>query len=42
MSVVGTKGAPHVHAWELRDVEFDTWGQVRLYECRGCPDIRYV
>jgi hypothetical protein len=34
--------APHAHAWELRAVEFDTWGQVRYYECLGCPCVRYV
>ncbi len=34
--------APHVHAWELRAVEFDTWGQVSYYECLGCPHVRYV
>jgi hypothetical protein len=34
--------APHVHEWELRAVEFDTWGQVSLYECRGCPRVRYA
>jgi hypothetical protein len=34
--------APHVHVWELRAVEFDTWGQVSLYECEGCPSVRYV
>jgi hypothetical protein len=54
MSVVSTSGpesssvrpdpldAPHVHAWELRAVEFDTWGRVSYYECLGCPDVRYV
>jgi hypothetical protein len=54
MSAVGTRGdesapvardrldAPHVHAWELRAVEFDTWGQVSFYECLGCPSVRYV
>jgi hypothetical protein len=36
------KDAPHVHAWELRAVEFDTWGQVSYYECLGCPGVRYV
>lgn len=35
-------GGPHVHAWELRAVEFDTWGQVSYYECLGCPGVRYV
>jgi hypothetical protein len=35
-------GAPHVHVWELRAVEFDTWGQVSLHECLGCPAVRYV
>jgi hypothetical protein len=35
-------GGPHVHAWELRAVEFDAWGQVSLYECLGCPRVRYV
>ena len=34
--------SPHVHAWELRAVEFDTWGQVSLYECEGCASVRYV
>jgi hypothetical protein len=34
--------APHVHVWELRDVEFDSWGQVSFYECLGCPGVRYV
>lgn len=34
--------APHVHTWELRAVEFDSWGQVSLYECLGCPRVRYV
>ncbi len=33
---------PHVHVWELRAVEFDTWGQVSLYECLGCPRVRYA
>lgn len=33
---------PHVHTWELRAVEFDDWGQVSLYECLGCPSVRYV
>jgi hypothetical protein len=54
MSVAGTTGpdslvvprdsldGPHVHTWELRAVEFDTWGQVSLYECLGCPGVRYV
>jgi len=54
MSVAGTSAAeslpvphdpleaPHVHAWELRAVEFDTWGQVSYYECLGCPGVRYV
>jgi hypothetical protein len=32
----------HVHVWELRAVEYDTWGQVSLYECRDCPRVRYV
>ncbi|HEX7717094.1 MAG TPA: hypothetical protein VF416_07385 [Marmoricola sp.] len=35
-------GAPHVHEWALRAVEFDTWGQVSLYECLGCPRVRYA
>jgi hypothetical protein len=35
-------GARHVHEWALRAVEFDTWGQVRFYECLGCPRVRYV
>ena len=34
--------APHVHIWELRAVEFDTWGQVSFYECLGCPGVRYA
>ena len=34
--------ALHVHVWELRAVEFDTWGQVSYYECLGCPSVRYV
>jgi len=34
--------APHVHAWELRAVEYDSWGQVSFYECRGCPGVRYA
>jgi hypothetical protein len=34
--------APHVHAWELRAVEFDTWGQVSFYECLGCASVRYA
>jgi hypothetical protein len=34
--------APHVHTWELRAEEFDTWGRVSLYECLGCPAVRYV
>ena len=34
--------APHVHAWELRAVEYDTWGQVSLYECDGCAGVRYA
>jgi hypothetical protein len=34
--------APHVHLWELRAVEFDTWGRVSYYECLGCPHVRYV
>jgi hypothetical protein len=54
MSVLGTSSAasiglsrdlldaPHVHEWELRDVEFDSWGQVSYYECIGCPGVRYV
>lgn len=33
---------PHLHTWELRAVEFDDWGQVSLYECLGCPAVRYV
>lgn len=33
---------PHVHVWELRDVEFDSWGQVSMYECLGCARVRYV
>ena len=33
---------PHVHTWELRDVEYDTWGQVSFYECLTCPAVRYV
>jgi len=32
---------PHVHTWELRAVEFDTWGKVSLYECLGCSRVRY-
>jgi len=32
----------HVHLWELRAVEFDTWGQVSYYECLGCPQVRYL
>lgn len=35
-------GAPHVHSWELRAVELDNWGQVRLYECLGCARVRYA
>jgi len=54
MSVVGTSAAesfasprdpldaPHVHTWELRAVEFDTFGQVSYYECLGCSGARYV
>jgi hypothetical protein len=54
MSVAGTTASksvaaqrkpvepPHVHIWELRAVEYDTWGQVSLYECVGCPRVRYV
>jgi hypothetical protein len=34
--------ASHVHTWELRDVEYDTWGQVSFYECLACPAVRYV
>lgn len=34
--------APHVHAWELRAVEEDTWGKVGYYECLGCPRVRYL
>ena len=34
--------APHVHAWELRAVEYDSWGQVSFYECLGCPGVRYA
>jgi hypothetical protein len=34
--------APHVHRWELRAVEFDTWGQVSYYECLDCPEVRYI
>jgi hypothetical protein len=34
--------APHVHVWELRAVEFDSWGQVSFYECLGCPGVRYA
>jgi hypothetical protein len=33
---------PHIHTWVLRAVEFDTWGQVSLYECEDCPSVRYV
>ena len=54
MSAVGTSAGesvavdrdpldvPHVHSWELRAVEFDTWGQVSFYECLGCPGVRYA
>jgi hypothetical protein len=54
MTVVATSAAPsvtgrreelevpHVHEWELRDVEYDSWGQVSFYECVGCPGVRYV
>ncbi|MGY2875640.1 hypothetical protein ACVW00_002830 [Marmoricola sp. URHA0025 HA25] len=54
MHVVGTSAAeslsaprdpfdaPHVHVWELRAVEFDTWGRVSYYECLDCPGVRYV
>jgi len=38
----GAAAAPHVHAWELRAVEFDTWGRVSFYECLGCPEVRYA
>ena len=41
-SLVVPHDARHVHAWELRAVEFDTWGQVSYYECLGCPGVRYV
>lgn len=34
--------APHVHEWELRAVEYDSWGQVSFYECTGCPGVRYA
>ena len=34
--------APHVHVWELRAVEFDTWGQVSFFECLGCAGVRYA
>jgi hypothetical protein len=33
---------PHLHTWELRAVEFDTWGQVSYYECLDCPGVRYL
>ena len=36
------KDPPHIHAWELRAVEYDGWGAVSLYECIGCPAVRYV
>jgi hypothetical protein len=51
MSVVATSAVeserrpldgPHVHVWELRAVEFDSWGQVSFYECTGCPGVRYA
>ena len=52
MSVVASKGAvpaprtkaaePHIHVWVLRAVEFDSWGQVSLYECEECASVRYV
>jgi hypothetical protein len=53
MSVAGTTASgslvaprkpldpPHVHVWELRAVEFDSWGEVSLYECLSCPRVRY-
>ena len=34
--------APHIHTWMLRAVEFDSWGQVSLYECDECASVRYV
>ena len=37
-----TEASTHVHAWELRAVEFDSWGQVRFYECATCAGVRYV
>lgn len=54
MSVVASTGSrsvpvprvpadgPHIHVWVLRAVEYDTWGQVSLYECEECPSVRYV
>jgi hypothetical protein len=33
---------PHIHTWVLRAVEFDSWGQVSLYECEECASVRYV
>jgi hypothetical protein len=36
------KDPGHIHAWELRAVEYDSWGAVSLYECIGCPAVRYV
>jgi hypothetical protein len=38
----GAIHGPHVHVWELRAVEFDSWGQVSFYECLGCPGVRYA
>lgn len=32
----------HVHEGRLVNEEYHTWGVVRFYECRGCPEVRYV
>jgi hypothetical protein len=38
----GPLAPPHVHTWELRAVEYDSWGQVSFYECLDCPGVRYA
>jgi hypothetical protein len=38
----GPLATPHVHTWELRAVEYDSWGQVSFYECLDCPGVRYA
>ena len=31
----------HVHQWRLVSVEYDDFGQVRMFECVECPEVRY-